>query len=39
LLSENSVEESPFASNQLEGFAGLLGLPNAITAYEYLMDG
>ncbi|HEV3447036.1 MAG TPA: hypothetical protein VG099_20525 [Gemmataceae bacterium] len=39
LLSENPVEESPFASNQLEGFAGLLGLPNAITAYEYLMDG
>jgi hypothetical protein len=38
LLSEDSVEESPFASEQLDRFAGLLGLPNAITAYEYLMD-
>jgi hypothetical protein len=39
LLSDDDEEKSVFASDELERFADLLGLPNVITAYEYLMDG
>ncbi len=36
LLDEKSMT---FEGERLEQFAGLLNLPNAVTAYEYLQDG
>jgi WD40 repeat protein len=39
LLSPETVEQMTFAYELLERFADLLGLPNAVAAYEYLMGG
>lgn len=39
LLSPEYAETVVFASETLERFARLLGLPNAVAAYEYLEDG
>jgi hypothetical protein len=39
LLSPDATEQTPFAFELLERFANLLGLPNAVAAYEYLMEG
>src|SRR5262249_32657858 len=39
LLSVETTEQAPFAIELLERFAELLGLPNAVAAYEYLMEG
>ncbi len=39
LLSAENVEQTTFAFDLLQRFADLLGLPNAVTSYEYLMDG
>jgi hypothetical protein len=38
LLSRDHVERSAFAGETLARFAELLGLPNALTSYEYLSD-
>jgi hypothetical protein len=39
LLAPNDDNEVTFESERLARFAELLGLPNAVTAYEYLMAG
>lgn len=39
MLSESKENSPVFASSTLEEFAGLLQLPNALTSYEYLMQG
>jgi hypothetical protein len=39
LLSPETIEQTPFALELLDRFADLLGLPNAVSSYEYLMEG
>ncbi len=39
LLASETVERTVFASELMQRFADLLGLPNAVNAYEYLMEG
>jgi hypothetical protein len=39
LLSPQHADEITFASGSLQRFAELLDLPNAMSAYEYLMQG